>query len=83
MIRGLPWWCSSKQSACQCRRRECDPWVRKIPWRRQWQPTSVFLPKKSRGQRSLAGYSLLGRKESDMTEHSTAALMTRLAGVAP
>ena len=34
-----------------------DPWVRKIPWRRAWQPTSVFLPGESHGQRSLAGYS--------------------------
>ena len=34
-----------------------DPWVEKTPWRREWQPTAVFLPVKSRGQRSLAGYS--------------------------
>ena len=34
-----------------------DPWVGKIPWRRKWQPTPVFLPGKSHGQRSLAGYS--------------------------
>ena len=34
-----------------------DPWVRKIPWRRKWQPTLVFLPGKSHGQRSLVGYS--------------------------
>ena len=33
-----------------------DPWVGKIPWRREWQPTAVFLPEKSYGQRSLAGY---------------------------
>ena len=33
-----------------------DPWVRKSPWRRKWQPTSVFLPGKSQGQRSLARY---------------------------
>ena len=38
------------------------PWVRKIPWRRAWQPTSVFLPGESHGQRSLAGYSLWGHK---------------------
>ena len=35
-----------------------DPWVRKIPWRRKWQPTPVFLPEESHGQRSLAGYRL-------------------------
>ena len=45
-----------------------DPWVRKIPWRRKWQPTPVFLPGKFRGQRSLGGHSPWGRKESDTTE---------------
>ena len=48
-----------------------NPWVRKIPWRRKLQPTPVFLPGESHGQRSLAGYSRWGHKESDMTEHST------------
>ena len=32
----LPWWLSGKESACQCRRLKFDPWVRKIPWRREW-----------------------------------------------
>ena len=53
-------WLSGKQSACHCmnhRRHEFDPWVRKIPWRRKWQPTPVFLPGKSHGQKSLAGCS--------------------------
>ena len=36
-------------------RHRFDPWVRKIPWRRAWQPTPVFLPGESHGQRSLAG----------------------------
>ena len=45
-----------------------DPRGRKIPWRRARQPTSVFLPGESHGQRSLAGYSPWGRKESDTTE---------------
>ena len=40
----------------------------KIPWRRKWQPTAVFLPGESHGQRSLAGYSPSGHKESDMTK---------------
>ena len=44
------------------------PWVEKIPWRRAQQPTLVFLPGESHGLRSLAGYSLRGHKESDMTE---------------
>ena len=45
-----------------------DPWVGKIPWRRKWQPTPVFLPGKPHGQRSLVGYSPWGHKVSDMTE---------------
>ena len=45
-----------------------DSWVRKIPWRRDWQPTPVFLLGESHGQRSLAGYSPGGWKESDTTE---------------
>ena len=45
-----------------------NPWVRKIPWRRAWQPIPILLPGKPRGQRSLVGYSPRGRKESDMTE---------------
>ena len=36
---------------------EFNPWIRKIPWRRKWQSILIFLPGKSRGQRSLAGYS--------------------------
>ena len=46
----------------------CDPWVRKILWRRKWQRTPVLLPGKSHGQRSLVGYSPWGREESDTTE---------------
>ena len=45
-----------------------NSWVGNNPWRSEWQPTSVFLPEKSHGQRSLASYSLWGRKELDMTE---------------
>ena len=44
-----------------------EPWVEKIPWRRKWQPTLVFLPRKSHGQRSLVGYNLWGSKEWDTT----------------
>ena len=43
-------------------------WIRKIPWRRKWQPTLVFLPGKSHGQRSLLGYYPWSCKESDTTE---------------
>ena len=68
---GLPRWLSGKESTRQrrsCRRPGFDPWVRKIPWRRKWQSTPVFWPGESHGQRSLVGYSLWDRKESDMTE---------------
>ena len=50
------------------RRHGFDPWVRKIPWRRKCEPTPVFLPGKTHGQRSLVGYRPLGRTESDMPE---------------
>ena len=45
-----------------------NPWVGKILWKRKWLPTPVFLPWKSLGQKSLAGYSPWGHKESGMTE---------------
>ena len=45
-----------------------DPWVRKIPWRRKWQPTPVLLAGKFHGRRRLGDYSPWGCKESDMTE---------------
>ena len=48
-----------------------DPWVGKIPWRRKWQPTPVFLPGKSHGWRSLAGYNLWGHEELDTSEQLT------------
>ena len=67
----LPRWFSGKESACQYRRhKRCwfNPWVGKIPWSRKWQPTSVVLPGKFHGQRSLEGYSSWCCKELDMTE---------------
>ena len=60
VTQGFPGGASGKEPTCQCRRcKRCgfDPWVRKMPWRRTWQPTPVFLPGKSHGQRSLVGYS--------------------------
>ena len=51
-----------KESTCQGRKRGFNSWVGKLPWRRKWQPTRVFLPGKSHGQRSLVGYSPWGRK---------------------
>ena len=68
---GVPGGASGKESTCQCtRHRRCgfNPWAGKINWRREWQPTPVFSPGKFHGQRSMAGYSPWGRKESDMTE---------------
>ena len=59
---GLPRWLGGKESACQRRGCGFDPWVRKIPWRRKWQPTPVFMPGKSHGQKSLEGYSPWGHK---------------------
>ena len=50
------------------------PLVRKIPWRRKWQPTPLVLPEKSHGQGSLAGYSTWGHKELDMTEQLSTAI---------
>ena len=60
-----------KESACWCRC-ESNPWIRKIPWSRKWQPTPVLLPGESHGQRSLVGYSPWGCKESDTTEYTHA-----------
>ena len=67
-----------KEPPCQFRRHKTsafDPRVRKIPWRRAWQPTPVFLP----GQRILAGYSPWGHKESDLTEATKLAYMWNLS----
>ena len=51
-----------KKPACQCRRCGFNPWVSKIPWRMEWQPIPVLLPRESHGQRSLVGYSPRGCK---------------------
>ena len=61
---GLPRWLSGKEPACQCRRWSFDPWIRKILWTRKWKPTLIVLPGKSRGPRSLAGYSPWGSQKS-------------------
>ena len=61
---------SGKEPACQCRRckrHKFNPWVRKIPWRRVWQPTLVLLPGECHRQRSLAGYGPEDHKELDPT----------------
>ena len=71
MVRNLP----------QCRRTRFDCWVRKIPWRRKWQPTPVFLPGKSYGQRSLASYSRRSHKETDMAERLTVSFPSCILGM--
>ena len=68
---GLPWWPGWQRVCLQCGRPGFDPWVWKIPRRREWLPTPVFLPGKLHGQRGLVGYSPCGRKESDTTEQLT------------
>ena len=68
---GFPGGSDSKESACQGRKPAFDPWIRKIPWRREWLPTPVFLPGECYGQRSLVGYIPWGCKESDTTEGIT------------
>ena len=68
---GLPRWLSGQRIHLKCRRcrkHEFDTWVGKIPCRRTWQPTPVFLPGEFQGQRNLENYNPQGRKESDMTE---------------
>ena len=68
MYMGLPWWLRWQGTCLQRKIPGFDPWARKIPWRREWQPTLVFLPGEFHRQRSLVGYSPWGHKESDMTE---------------
>ena len=65
---GFPGGSDDKASACNAGGPGFNPWVGKIPRRRKWQPTLIFLPGESHGQRTLIGYSPWGRKESDMTE---------------
>ena len=59
---GFPGGSDDKRICLQCRKCGLDPWFGKIPWRREWQLTPVFLPGKSHGQGSLVGYSSLGHK---------------------
>ena len=66
---GLPWWLRYLRNCLHCARPGFSPWVGKIPWRREWQPTLVFLPGEFHGQRSLVGYSQsIGLQKSDVTE---------------
>ena len=68
---GIPGGSDGKESACNAGRPGFDPWVRKIPWRREWLPTPISLPGEFPGQRSLVGYSPWRGKQSDTTEQLT------------
>ena len=59
-LHGLPRWLSGKESTCQCRRPRFHPWVRKIPWRRKWLPSLVFLPGKFHGKRERGELQFTG-----------------------
>ena len=83
-----PRWHSGKESSCQCRshkRHWFDPWVGKIPWRREWQPVLVFWPGKFHGQRSVVGYwpGVCKRVRHWVTEHELLLLLSRLSRVRP
>ena len=72
---GFPGGADGQEPACQHRRREScwfNLWVRTIPWSRKWKPTPVSLPGESHGQRSLAGYSSWGPRESGRLMHTHA-----------
>ena len=80
-FQGFPGGASGKEPTCQCRRLKRHGFISqvgRIPWRRVWQPTPVFLPGESHGQRSLAGFSPQGRKESDTTEATQHTRLTAL-----
>ena len=74
-----PWWLSGEDSTCQSSRRRFDPRVRRIPWRREWQPTAVFLPGKAHGQRSLVGLQSTGSQKS-RTQLSDSVTRTHFMG---
>ena len=65
---GFPGGSESKESACNVEESKFNPWVRNIPWRREWLPTLLFLPGESNGQMSLVGSNPRGCEELDMTE---------------
>ena len=69
--KGLPWWLRQERICLQCGRPGFDPWVGKIPWRRKWLPTPIFLLLEFHGQRCLVGHSLWGHQELDTIERLT------------
>ena len=73
-FHGLPWWLRQSRICLQYRRPRFDPWVRKIPWRREWQPSPVFLPGEFHGQRHLSSCSPWSCKELDTVKQLTLSL---------
>ena len=75
---GFPGGTSGKEPTCQCRRCRFDPWVRKILWRRKWQPTPVFLRGKSHGQRSWqATVQGVANSQTRLTKHKQLSTISR------
>ena len=66
-VGGFPGGSDGKESSCNAGDRS-DPWVGKIPWRRAWQPTPVFLPGESHGLKRQSGCGPQGHKELNMTK---------------
>ena len=75
MIKNLP------AHAGEVKRHRFSPWVGKIPWRRAWKPTPVFLSGKSHGQRSLVGYSPWSHTDTDMTEQLSAHSIQKIENI--
>ena len=71
IVKNLPEMQATQVWSLQCGRCWFDPRVRKIPWKKKWQSTPVFLPEEFHGQRSLEGYSPWAHKESDRTDWLT------------
>ena len=71
MKSGFPCWLRQSKNLPAMWEIRVRSWVGKIPWRRAWLSTPVLLPEESHGQRSLVGYSLERRQQSDMTQRLT------------
>ena len=80
-LGGFPGGSDSKESACNVGDAVLIPGSGRSPWRREWLPTPVFLPRKSHGQRILMGYSPWGHKESNTTEPVIASHNISMHGV--
>ena len=81
IITGFPG--GSERVLLQCRRPRFNPWVKKIPWRRDWLPTPVILPGESHGQSSLVGRIVHGVSESGTTERPTLSFISHLGRAQP